>query len=177
MGKQNLKTTYRLERSMDGGKNFGLILKGDVPPPNIGPRSIKGPVGLDADSYDDLVYEDIKYAPSGERVFCGPADDPFFVDLGGAFDLGDLPRKSGQSVDGLNCINVSSIVLEVPINMLQKDHKTVAQAKNILDPDFVIGIWASASRQKIKTINDVTSNNPDHFESYQGDWVQVSRLG
>jgi len=177
LGKQNLRTTYTLERSVDGGKKFNAILTGDVPPPNIGPRSINSPVGLGASSYDELVNKTIKYASSGERVFCGPVDDPFFVDLGGIFDLGDAPRQSGKSVDGLKCINVSSIAIEVPIEILQKDHKTVAQAKTILDPDFVVGIWASASRQKIKTLNNINSNNPDGFESYHGDWVQVSRLG
>jgi hypothetical protein len=177
LGKQNLKTTYTLQRSLDGGKSFRVILTGNVPPPNVGPRSINSPVGLGAKAYDSLVYNTIKYAPTGERVFAGPADDPFFVDLGGAFDLGDLPRQSGTPRDGLKCINVSSIAIEVPIEILQKDHKTVDQAKTILDPDYVIGIWASASRQKIKTLNSVTSNNPESFESHSGDWVQVSRLG
>lgn len=47
LGKQNLKTTYKLERSTDGGKRFTTIInKGTVPPPNIGPRSISSPVGL-----------------------------------------------------------------------------------------------------------------------------------
>src|SRR5580704_10114753 len=37
LGKQNLKTTYDLERSMDGGKGFDKIVSGGVvPPPNIG---------------------------------------------------------------------------------------------------------------------------------------------
>ncbi|MEP6597197.1 MAG: DUF4331 family protein [Ginsengibacter sp.] len=177
LGKQNLKTTYTLERSMNGGHTFNVILTGDVPPPNIGPRSINSSVGLGAESYDALMYKTIKYAPSGERVFAGPVDDPFFVDLGGAFDLGDLPRQSGKPIDGLKCINVSSIAIEVPIEMLQKDHKKVADAKNILDPNYVIGIWASASRQKIRTLNDATSNDPSSFETHSGDWVQVSRLG
>lgn len=177
LGKQNLKTTYILQRSINGGKTFTQILTGDVPPPNIGQRSIKEGVGLHAESYDELTYKTIKYAPTGERVFAGPVDDPFFVDLGGAFDLGNLPRKAGAPVDGLKCINVSSIAIEVPINILQKDHKTVSQAKNILDPDYVIGIWASASRQKIRTLNNATSNNPASFETHSGDWVQVSRLG
>src|ERR1043165_7471061 len=41
LGKQNLKTTYRLQRSMNGGKLWETIVReGNVPPPNIGPRSI-----------------------------------------------------------------------------------------------------------------------------------------
>ena len=39
LGQQNLKTTYMLERSMDGGLSFQAIVNnGIVPPPNIGPR-------------------------------------------------------------------------------------------------------------------------------------------
>ena len=52
LGKQNLKTTYTAEKSTDGGTSFTTIVtKGVVPPPNIGPRSIEGPVGLNAPSY------------------------------------------------------------------------------------------------------------------------------
>ena len=54
--------------------------------------------------------------------------------------------------------------------MLQKDGKSVDMASNILDGDFVIGVWASASRQKIRTLTNGS-------QSYTGDWVQVSRLG
>ena len=173
LGKQNLKTTYLLERSMDGGKNFSpIITNGIVPPPNIGPRSISSTTGLNAPDYNSLITSAISTAASGEKVFCGTADDPFFVDLGGIFDLGDAPRTATPPpVDGLKCKNVSTIVMQVDIATLQKDHKQVNQAANILDPDFVIGVWASASRQKIRTLNT------DGTQTYSGAWVQVSRLG
>ncbi|MGZ3837500.1 MAG: DUF4331 family protein [Flavisolibacter sp.] len=173
LGKENLKTTYTLERSMDGGVNFETIVtKGVVPPPNVGPRSISSPVGLNAPDYNTLMTNAITTASSGEKVFCGPVDDPFFVDLAGAFDLGDIPRTAGgKSADGLKCKNVSTIALQIDIATLQKDHKTVSQASTILDPDFVIGVWASASRRKIRTLN------PNGTETHQGAWVQVSRLG
>ncbi|TMI65878.1 MAG: DUF4331 domain-containing protein [Bacteroidetes bacterium] len=176
LGKQNLKTTYTLERSVNGGKKFSTIVtNGVVPPPNIGPRSISSPVGLNAPNYESLIQSAITTASSGEKVFCGTSDDPFFVDLGGAFDLGDAPRTTGtQSIDGLKCLNVSTIALQIDISTLQKDGKSAAQAANILDPNYVIGVWASASRQKIRVLN------PDDYygtESHQGPWVQVSRLG
>jgi hypothetical protein len=181
LGKQNLKTTYTLERSTDGGKKFqAIVTNGAVPPPNIGPRSISSPVGLNAANYDALIQNAITTASSGEKVFCGPADDPFYVDLGGIFDLGDAPRTTGtQPHDGLKCLNVSTIALQIDISTLQKNHKTAAQASNILDPDFVIGVWASASRQKITVLKDFNDNNNDNeiSESHQGPWIQVSRLG
>jgi hypothetical protein len=92
LGKINNRTKYTLERSMDGGASFQvLIADGLVPPPNIGKRSIESAVGLNT-TYNDLINNSLRTLPSGERVFCGPSDDPFFVDLGGVFDLGDMPR-------------------------------------------------------------------------------------
>ena len=180
LGKQNLKTTYKLEKSTNGGKSFSTIVTdGTVPPPNIGPRSISSPVGLNAPSYESLIQSAITTASSGEKVFCGTSDDPFFVDLGGIFDLGDAPRTTGtQSIDGLKCLNVSTIAMQIDISALQKDHKTAAQAATILDPDYVIGVWASASRQKISVLKDYKDyENENNGTSNSGPWIQVSRLG
>ncbi|HTI89607.1 MAG TPA: DUF4331 family protein [Puia sp.] len=199
LGKQNLKTTYTLEKSRESGRGFETIIhNGIVPPPNIGPRSISSPVGLNVADYNTLINNAITTARTGEKVFCGTADDPFFVDLGGIFDLGDAPRTTGsKSMDALKCKNVSVIALQVDIEDLQKDRKSVSHAKNILDPDYVIGVWASASRRKIRTLNtpglerffdsrrrDRDDDN-DHyrddddqeFETSFGPWVQISRLG
>jgi hypothetical protein len=173
LGKQNLKTTYTLERWHTGDRDFKRIVKnGKVPPPNIGPRSISGGAGLGAPDYNSLINSAIATASTGEKVFCGTADDPFYVDLGGIFDLGDAPRTTGsKSRDGLKCLNVSTIVMEVDISTLQRDHKNVSHASSILDPNYVVGIWASASRQKIRVLKD------DGTQDNYGDWVQVSRLG
>lgn len=173
LGKENLKTTYTLERSMDGGKSFQTIVaNGTVPPPNIGPRSISTPVGLGAPDYQSLMRKSIMTASTGERVFAGQIEDPFFVDGGGAFDLGDIPRTSGgKPKDLLRCKNVHTLTLEVDIATLQKDKKPVSQATSILDPNYVIGVWASASRQQMRVLNmDGTKTN-------SGNWIQVSRLG
>ena len=179
LGKQNLKTVYTLEKSMDGGATFTTIVtNGLVPPANVGPRSIEQPVGLNT-TYDSLMQGAIATATTGEKVFCGPVDDPFFVDLAGAFDVGNFrPEFNANNMntvnppkDALARFNVHSIAIKLPISMLQKDGKTTTQATSILDPEFVIGVWASASRQHIKTL-DSTGTQAD-----SGNWVQVSRLG
>jgi hypothetical protein len=171
LGKQNQKTTYTLERSIDRGVSFQTIVtNGIVPPNNIGDRSIMGGAGLNT-TYAALFNSGITTATTGEKIFAGPTDDPFFVDLGGIFDLGDSPRQGGgKSVDGLACYNVSAIAIQVPISVLKKA-SAPAQPTNILDGDYVIGVWASASRQKVTTLSSTA--NP----VYSGDWVQVSRLG
>jgi len=170
LGLQNQKATYTLERSIDGGSSFQTIVTdGYVPPNNIGPRSIEGGAGLGT-TYDALFQNAITTASTGETVFAGPTDDPFFVDLGGIFDLGDSPRQGGEPRDGVACYNVSAIAIQVPISTLLKSG-AASTPSTILDPDYVIGVWASASRRAITTISS------DAAPSVSGDWVQVSRLG
>ena len=183
LGKQNLYTIYNCERSVNGGTSFTTIVaNGIVPPNNIGPRSIETPVGLNAANYNALISNTIATASTGEKVFCGPADDPFFVDLGGIFDLGDAPRQNSKVRDGLAKYNIHSICLQIDISTLQKDNKNANQAANILDGDFVIGIWASASRPALKTLNTPKGGSP--FDplgggtfTESGNWIQVSRIG
>ncbi|MEO6758588.1 MAG: DUF4331 domain-containing protein [Saprospiraceae bacterium] len=171
LGKQNQKVTYTLERSMNGGQSFAtIVMNGKVPPNDIGPRSIESTVGLGT-NYEALITGAIMTASTGEKVFCGPADDPFFVDLGGIFDLGDAPRQNSQSRDGLGMYNVHTIAIQVPITTLLKIGAP-STPTSILDADYVIGVWASASRPSTRTLQ-ANGQTP----SDQGEWIQVSRLG
>jgi len=171
LGQENLKASYIMERSVDGGETFiPVILNGVVPPNNIGPRSIESEVGLNA-TYRDLMQSAIMTSTFGERVFCGPVDDPFFVDLGGIFDLGDAPRQDGPNRDGLAKFNTHTIAIQVPISTLLKDGAP-SEPTSILDPDYVIGVWASASRPAVTTFTD-----DEGIISTSGEWIQVSRLG
>lgn len=176
LGKQNLKTTYTCQKSINGGAFTDIVTNGIVPPPNIGPRSIdNATVGL-GQEYNVLMANAIANATGGgaEKVFAGPVDDPFFVDLAGAFDVGSF-RPQGNNTnppkDGLARFNVHTIALKIPISTLQKNGKPVSMAANILDPDFVIGVWASASRPQVRTLAG------DGTRNYTGNFVQVSRLG
>lgn len=170
LGKENIKTTYDCQRSIDGGITWTTIVSaGAVPPANIGPRSIDNTVVGLGKSYASLITSAVATASSGEKIFCGPSDDPFFVDLGGAFDVGGF-RKAGR--DGLAKMNCHSIVIEVPISTLQKSGLSTASASGILDPNFVIGVWASASRRQITTLS--ATGDPS---TTSGGWVQVSRIG
>ncbi len=173
LGQQNFKTRYTAERSINGGSTFSTIVSnGVVPPPNIGPRSIENPtVGLGT-SYPALITSAITTATTGEKIYCGPADDPFFVDSGGLFDFGDAPRQGSAARDGMARFNTHAIAIQVPIATLQKDGLPVSSAANILDSNFVIGVWASASRPATRTLN---TNGGGFVDS--GAWVQVSRLG
>ena len=173
LGKQNLKTVYKCEKSVRGGAFTTIVAAGTVPPPNIGPRSIENAtLGL-GKTYEQLITAAITTATGmgGETVYCGPAEDPFFVDLGGVFDLGQT-RIGNAAKDGCAGFNVHSIAMKIPIASLQKTGRTAAQATNILDATYVIGVWASASRQQTRSINPATGQ-----QTGSGNWVQISRLG
>ncbi|MEM9998524.1 MAG: DUF4331 domain-containing protein, partial [Bacteroidota bacterium] len=180
LGQQNLKATYTMEKSTDGGASFTTVLSdGIVPPNNIGPRSIEdATVGLGT-TYTQLTQDAIATSSDGVRVFAGPRDDPFFVDLGGIFDVGNVRQDFGPNAsnpqnarDAVAGYNTHAIVLQIPISSLQKDGLSASQADDILDGDFVIGVWASASRPRVTTLSSDGS-----APTVSGDLVQVSRLG
>ena len=90
--------------------------------------------------YDALADAAIHDLGDGSRVFVGPRDDGFYVDLGAIFDLLQL-RSPG--VDGTAGKNVHSIAIEVPISLLTTDGST---STDPADDAAVIGVWSSASR-------------------------------
>lgn len=168
LGQQNQKLSYTLEKSVNGGAFTTIVSNGVVPPNHLGPRSIDGTFGLNT-NYAALRNAAITTASTGERVFCGPADDPYFADIGALYDVADAPRANPR--DGLANLNVSTIAIQADISALQKNGQGVGQAVDILDSDYIIGVWASASRQQVRTLNG------DGTQSFSGNFVQVSRLG
>ncbi len=170
LGQQNLKTTYVCEKSMAGGAFTTIVTNGIVPPPNVGPRSISSAAGLNT-TYEALMTGAIQTLADGTKIFCGPTDDPFFVDLGGIFDLGGV-RAPGAARDAVARKNTHAIALQIPVSVLKKASAPALSATtNILDSDYIIGVWASASRPAIRTLN------VDGTQAHTGNFVQVSRLG
>jgi hypothetical protein len=169
----NVRQFYWVAVTRDGDTdpNNRDIVKSSirVAPANVGPRSTP--------NYGNLAAQAITSVPGGMKVFAGPRDDPFFVDLGSIFDLGGLrplnslhilpPAETAAGVDGLKGYNVHSIALQVPITMLTRDGKT--HAAN--EAGSTIGIWTSTSRRSTTVLR---SNGT---RSSVGNWVQVSRLG
>ncbi|HEY2031493.1 MAG TPA: DUF4331 domain-containing protein [Myxococcales bacterium] len=152
-----------------------VIVSGAIAAPwRIGPRTqatlhALAPALVTSATYDDAYAATfIKTATdNATRVFAGPRDDGFYVDLGGVFDLANL-RPKGTAQDGLAGYNVHSIALEIPTTQLTADGAapgTTASDANTL------GIWASSSRQK------VTIQRSNGKVSGYGPFVQVSRLG
>ena len=174
LGQQNLKTTYICEKIV-GGTSTTIVSNGVVPAYNIGQRSITGsPVGLAQASYTAYRQGAVTAASGGgnEQVFCGSSDDPFYVDLGAIFDLAGLRANQGAR-DGLARYNVHSIALSIPVATLQKTGQTAGSAANILDSNYIIGVWASASRPAMRTLNGTAGSGTT---TATGTYTQVSRL-
>jgi hypothetical protein len=156
----NLKQTYTLSVVEDGQRTVlgeGL----PVPPVNIGPRTTP--------NYSTLALSAVRDVAGGTQVFAGQRDEAFSADLGSIFDLGGLrplnpahtiPLPVEDGVKAFRAKNVHSLALEVPTSEL-------------VDGDPVIGVWATASRQKVRVFNQNSGAAPVN----RGRFVQVSRLG
>jgi hypothetical protein len=156
----------RVER----GRSRVLARNLAAPPVNVGIRSTP--------NYAKLARQAIHTIGTNRKVFAGQRADGFFADLGSIFDLGTLrpfqmahliPSAAAMGVNGLQGSNVHTIALQVPIRDLTRDG---SRPTDVLDPKSVIGVYASASRQSSKILDDVRG-----IPVWHGPHKQVSRLG
>jgi len=155
----NVRQFCTVTRYDDGAPT---VLANDVmvSPNYVGPASMP--------DYESLWKSAVRDLPDGSRLFIGPRDDPFFVDLAAIFDLltiRKVPGNKGKGVDGLGGFNVLTVALQVPMTRLTKD----GMAPNA--GNSVIGFYDSAERPAMRTLNG------DGTVTVSGDLVQVSRLG
>lgn len=170
--------TYTVTELTNGKKPKVLAQDIKVAPPNVGPLTTQVIYngGNAGGSYENIFVDNQQttvvqqLGPNQGRVFAGPRDDPFFVDLGGVFDLAQLRpvlNASDPGRDSIQYLNVHSIVLEIPLATANGGKAPVAGAHAAQ----TVGVWASASRQKTTVLR--RDSDADH----SGPWVQVSRLG
>ncbi len=165
----NIRQTYKVTRTQRGVRTVlgsGLA----TPPVKIGPRS--------EPDYTALVAQAIHTLSDGSKVFAGQRDDPFFVDLGSAFDLLGLrpfnpahviPLPAERGVDGVGGFNVHTIALQVKKSLLTNDGSRGTDPRNT---NSIIGVYSTTYRKSMRVLSP-DGNNPDQ----SGPWVQVSRLG
>ncbi|MBA3528850.1 MAG: DUF4331 domain-containing protein [Propionibacteriaceae bacterium] len=158
-------------RGRSAGRNSSEILAQDLlaPPVNVGPRSTPNYKHFTADT---------TYQLKGDRlVFAGQRAEGFHVDLGSIFDLGVLrpfqmlhliPSAAAMGVNGTQGLNVHSIAIQVPITDLTRHHN---RPTDVADPGAVIGVWATASRHKVRVFDEKTGRTRS-----VGQFRQVSRL-
>lgn len=145
-------------------------------PTNVGPRTMP--------DYPALAKQGIYNLNDGIRVFAGTVDDPFYIDLGAAFDSLNFRKGTSRSIGGVltpaqdaddhtntapdfvSGFNVNTIAIEVPIAMLTRTGTKVAAT----DPAATIGLWGTTSRPRIfvrrAPLPGVAS----------GGWSQVQRM-
>jgi hypothetical protein len=162
----NLPQTYSVTRvDKNGRTRLGSNLP--TPPVNVGVRSTP--------NYESLAAAAVRTV-GDTKVFAGQRDDPFFVDLGSIFDLLGLrpfngahtiPQPAAPGVDNVAGFNLHAIALQIPIKSLTRDGVMPTGPD---DPRAVIGVYASASRQRVRVLTE-TGVDID-----SGSWVQVSRL-
>jgi len=152
---------------LTGGKTLFAV------PSNVGPQTMP--------NYQGLFNQGIYDLGDGVRVFAGTVDDPFFIDLGAAFDSlnfrmgvgGVLPPAEdaddthNYAPDAVAGFNVNSIVLEVPITTLTVDGKLHPAG----DKQAVIGTYGTTSRPRM-TIRRAPFKNLN-----SGPFQQVQREG
>ena len=161
-------------------------------PSNVGPRTMP--------DYPALAEQGIYELGDGVRVFAGTVEDPFWIDLGAAFDslnfrpeafatgvpgvldeAQDLDDSVNFAADDVAGFNVNAIAIEVPITMLTQDG--IVHAAD--EPLATIGAWGSTSRQQIRVLNaprpgdvrpTVTGFTKPLGTQYAGPFVQIQRM-
>jgi hypothetical protein len=149
----NVKQSYSVVREdwSDGHLVHENALARNVPvaPDNVGPKTIP--------NYGAVANQAITHLPGGSRVFAGQRDDPFFGDIGAAFDLVAIRQGTGATGGGKDFFAgyaVHEIALQVPVAMLD-------------NASHVIGMWTATDRPRLQVNQGKGKSN----------WVQVSRLG
>jgi hypothetical protein len=155
-GNRRKGTVGAITNASDGKTTFMKPLD------NIGNKSIPN---YEAYAQSHIYGINIPGCPQQAGMFVGQRKDPFVVNLGEAFDL--INTNPLGPVDGekntLADLNVTSIVLDVPISCLT----------NGTEP--VIGAWTTASLRQGRLLNPKATFDKPSKEG--GPWVQVSRLG
>jgi uncharacterized protein DUF4331 len=142
-----------------------------VAPNDAGPKTFP--------NYGAVAGSAVRSLSGGGKVFAGPREDPFFVDLGTTFDAINLRKGTGNAgggKDDLAGYNVHSIVFQIPESQVTRDHKPVASPSG---GNAVVGVWSSTERRRLQ-VTDVSGSDPRATSSRKrrpNRFVQVSRLG
>jgi len=141
-------------------------------PTNSGPRTM---------DYEALFNSAIYSATQGAKVFAGTVDDPFWIDLGAAFDTLNLrttvapgalsPAQDAANVnfasDTVSGYAVNAIAIEVPVTLLTR----TGNVEPATSTAATIGVWATTSRRT------VTVRRAPLPANSSGSWSQIQRMG
>jgi hypothetical protein len=164
----NVRQFYSVTR-WENGRSKVLGRNLPVAPARVGPASTP--------DYAALAATAVKTLSDGSRVFVGPRDDPFFVDLGGTFDLLTIrrvPGNQGLGVDGLGGFNVLAIALQVPKSELIRERRDGKDDKGGKEVNSIIGVYTTTERDRSGR-DELGSRRTGRDDDR--DRIVVSRLG
>jgi hypothetical protein len=139
-----------------GGKGSSIGKNFPVAPNNIGPETRKN--FENGATYQQIRDRTIMNLQGGGAIYAGPSDDPFFGDIGAAFDAVTIRNGTGNKgggVDSFAGFNVHLIAIQIPISAVK-------------GKGDVVGAWGAVYRPKSSVRGTAGASDP---------WVQVSRLG
>jgi hypothetical protein len=140
-------------------------------PANVGPRTMDYEALFEAGTYTTTT--------PNVKVFVGTTDDPFWIDLGGAFDTlnthmappilsaaqdAALQNFASDTVSGY-AVNV--LAIEVPVSLLTRTGNVEPSTSTAA----TIGVWGVTSRPR------VTVRRSPLPQASSGNWRQVQRMG
>jgi len=142
-------------------------------PANVGPRTMDYSALFTAGTYSTHT--------ANVKVFAGTVDDPFWIDLGAAFDTLNLrstvapgvlsPLQDASAVnyasDSVSGYSVNAIAIEVPVSMLTR----TGQVEPATSVAATIGMWGTTSRPR------VTTRRAPLAALSAGSFSQVQRMG
>ncbi|HEY0884890.1 MAG TPA: DUF4331 domain-containing protein [Ramlibacter sp.] len=142
-------------------------------PTNVGPRTMDYEALFEAGTYSTGT-PDVK-------VFAGTVDDPFWIDLGAAFDTLNIraviapgvlsPSQDAAdtniSSDTVSGYAVNAIAIEVPVSLLTR----TGQVEAATSTAATIGVWATTSRKRI------TVRRSPLPSLSSGPYNQIQRMG
>ncbi|MGH7235846.1 MAG: DUF4331 domain-containing protein [Nitrospiraceae bacterium] len=146
-------------------------------PSRVGPRT----TGTETE-YEALAVQGIYPLSNGGWVFAGQRDETFYIDLGAVFDTLNLrgspilttaadanDNANPFGNDAFSGFNINTIAIAVPISELTDN------------PNAVIGMYASTSRQKITRRTEPKGDRDDDDDDDDltrgsGKFIQVARM-
>jgi hypothetical protein len=159
----SVRQTWTLWSQKGDGPSM-KIGEGTTAPNNVGKNSFP--------NYETVRRQAIANLPNGTKVYVGPSEDPFAIDVGRIFDLIGV---GGKGTDNLAGFNVHSIAIQVPLSQIRQS-----------DKQPVIGGWAAVDRMVAGKSDDsslerrakaVKKSRKHPGRASAKHWVQVERLG
>jgi len=160
-GTEEHRIKIRFSEPSSSGQTFRVFLPGGEVLDGVATAPTEEPVPNDPVIADN---------GRGVRAFAGPRDDPFFFDVVGFFRFLDgTGGFSGR--DGFAGFNVSAIVIEVPLSLVDADRSPV-------------GVWGTTSRSAVrvnaaprKALSDTFLGTDFPTQTNFGKKVQIERMG